>query len=73
MAIPGLRVTGNVAPDIENPVPDMVPELTVTGAVPDEVRVKPSEIAVPTGSLPKLKLLVLRDRMGVPLAPVPLK
>ena len=35
----GLSVSGNVAPEKENPVPEMDDELTVTGAVPDEVSV----------------------------------
>jgi hypothetical protein len=35
----GFSVRGKLAPEKENPVPEMVAELTVTGAVPDEVRV----------------------------------
>jgi hypothetical protein len=34
------RVNGKVAPENEYPVPDMVTVLTVTGAVPVDVRVK---------------------------------
>jgi len=36
---PGLRVRGNVAPDILKPAPVIVAELTVTAAVPEEVSV----------------------------------
>jgi hypothetical protein len=36
---PGFKVTGNVTPDIENPVPVSVAELIVTAPVPEEVNV----------------------------------
>jgi len=36
---PGLRVAGNVTPEALNPVPVAVAALTVTAAVPDEVKV----------------------------------
>ena len=33
-------MAGNTAPDIENPVPERAIELTVSGPLPEEVRVK---------------------------------
>ena len=73
MAMVGFRVTGNVAPEKLNPAPVILAALTVTGDVPVEVRVTDEVSAVPTGSLPKLRLLLLRVRTGFGLAPVPLR
>lgn len=73
MAMPGFRVTGNVAPEKLNPAPAMLAALTVTGDAPVDVRVTDSVSAVPTGSLPKLTLLVLKVRTGFALSPVPLR
>jgi hypothetical protein len=39
IAIPGLSVTGNVAPEIVYPAPDRLTVFTVTAVVPDEVSV----------------------------------
>ena len=72
MAIPGFRVIGNVTPEKLNPVPVMLAALTVTGDVPADVRVTGSASGVPTGSLPKLRLLLLKVRSGF-ATPVPLR
>lgn len=71
IAMVGFSVTGNVAPEKEKPVPVKLAALTVTGAVPVEVRVTGSVTGVPTASFPKLMVVVLRVRVG--LVPVPLK
>jgi hypothetical protein len=55
----GFKVTGNVAPDIVNPVPLSVPELTVTGAVPVEVNVTGSIDGVFKATLPNVKSVAL--------------
>ena len=75
IATPGFSVTGNVAPDTENPVPVRLAPFTVTAAVPVDVKVRFSVAAVPTGSLPKFKLVALSFNVGVPAAvpPVPLR
>lgn len=70
-AMDGFSVTGKVAPVNVNPVPEMLAPLTITGAVPDEVSVTGWLTVVPTGSLPKLTLLVLRVSCG--LVPVPVR
>ena len=64
MAMVGFRVTGNVAPEKLNPVPVMLAALMVTGDVPVEERVTDCVKAVPTGSLPKFRLLLLKVRAG---------
>ena len=69
----GFRVIGNVAPEKLNPAPAMLAALTVTADVPVEVRETGSVSAVPTGSLPKLRLLLLKVRTGSELVPVPLR
>ena len=71
IAMVGFSVTGNVAPEKEKPVPVRLAALTVTGAVPVEVRVTGSETGVPTASSPKLIAAVLRVSVG--LVPVPLR
>ena len=74
MAIFGFRVTGNVAPETEKPTPVRLAALTVTGEVPVDVSVTGKLAAVPTGSSPKLKLVVLKLSTGlVELVPVPLR
>jgi len=73
MAIFGFRVTGNVAPEKLNPVPVMLAALMVTGDVPVEERVTGCVTDVPTGSLPKLRLLLLKVRTGFAFTPVPLR
>jgi hypothetical protein len=52
----GFRVTGNVAPDIVNPVPVRAPELMVTGDVPVEVNVTGSVVGVFNVTLPNARL-----------------
>jgi hypothetical protein len=71
MAMFGFSVTGNVAPEKANPEPVMLAALTVTGDVPVELRVRGCVRAVPTGSLPKFTLLLLKVRIGS--IPVPLR
>ena len=73
MAMVGFSVTGNVAPEKLNPAPVMLAALIVTGDVPVEVRVTDCVKAVPTGSLPKLRLLLLKVRTRFALTPVPLR
>lgn len=72
-AMVGFRVTGNVAPEKLNPAPVILAALTVTGDVPVDVRVTDSVMVVPTGSLPKLRVLLLKARTGFALTPVPLR
>ena len=70
----GLNVTGKVAPEYVKPVPARVTALTVTAEVPVEVSLTGRVAAVPIGSLPKLKVVVLRASIGfVALVPVPLR
>lgn len=54
--VPGFSVTGNVAPVMVKPVPDNAAELTVTAAVPDEVRVRVCVEVVLSVTLPKARL-----------------
>jgi len=60
-----LRVSGKVAPETEKPVPVTVAALTVTAAVPDEVRVTVCVVGVLTLTLPKLRLDALRLSVGM--------
>jgi len=64
--LPGLRVSGKVAPETEKPVPLMVAELMVTAAVPVELRVSDWDVALFRFTLPKARLLVLTVNVGVP-------
>jgi len=75
MATVGFKVTGKVAPEIVNPVPVRLAELTVTADVPVELKVTYWVVAVPTGVLPKFKLVELNVSTGFPTvaAPVPLR
>ena len=57
-------MTGKVAPDSENPVPAIAPELIVNGAVPVEVIVTGSVAIEPTVTLPKLRLVELTKSWG---------
>jgi hypothetical protein len=59
-----LRVTGRSSLEIENPLPASVSALTITAAVPDEVKVSDCVVAVFTFTLPKARLEVLRLRAG---------
>ena len=72
MATVGFRVTGKVAPENENPAPVMDAPLTITGELPVELRVTGKVRGVPTGSSPKLRLVVLKVRTGF-ATPVPLR
>jgi hypothetical protein len=74
----GLRVIGKLPPTMVKPVPEVVAEFSVTGAVPIEVRVKGCVVAVLSGTLPKLRLDVLNFNCGVACGldaavPVPLR
>jgi len=71
---PGLNVTGKVPPDILKPVPATDTELTVTGTVPMDVKVRDCAVAaVFTVTLPKDKLLALRLRVGTDASSATLK
>lgn len=56
---PGFSVAGRAPETIENPVPLIESELTVTADVPVEVRVRVCVAVVPTVTLPKLMLEAL--------------
>ena len=57
---PGFNVTGKVAPEIAKPAPVTATALTVTGAVPVEVKVTGCGVAVVfTTTLPNAKLVAL--------------
>jgi hypothetical protein len=60
----GFKVSGNVAPEIEKPAPLSVAELTVTAAVPVELRVTDRVAAVFTATVPKVMLFALMLRVG---------
>jgi hypothetical protein len=60
----GFKVTGNVAPDSVKPPPVSVAELMVTGAVPVELNVTGSFIAVFTVTFPNATLVGLTDSVG---------
>jgi hypothetical protein len=61
----GFRVSGKLAPEIEKPVPEGVAELTVTAAVPVELKVRVWVVAVLTGTLPKDRLVALMFSVGI--------
>jgi hypothetical protein len=63
------RVTGNVPATRLKPVPEIEAELTVTGAVPEEVSDNDSVDEVFTDTLPKLMEPVLAESCGVPVEP----
>lgn len=56
---PGLRVAGRLPPVSVKPVPAMVAEFTLNGALPLEVSVKDCVVEVLTVMLPKFKALLL--------------
>ena len=63
---PWLRVSGKLAPDMLKPAPVSVPALIVSGAVPEEDSVTDCGVAaVFNATLPKVRLLVLRLKVGV--------
>jgi hypothetical protein len=61
----GFSVAGKLLPTIEKPVPVIVAEFTVTGAVPVDVSVSDCVVAVFTVTLPKLKLAALTANCGL--------
>ena len=65
MAWLGFRVTGKVAPATVKPTPVKAAELTVTGAVPLEVKVTDFVAGVFNATLPKARVVVLTVRVGV--------
>jgi len=68
----GFKVTGKVAPDIVKPVPANAAELTVTGAVPLEVKVTGWVEGVFTVTLPKVRVPALSVSCGLAaVVPVP--
>ena len=54
-----------MSPATENPVPEMAPEVIVTGAVPVEVTVIDLETAVPIDTFPKGSEVELNVSAGV--------
>lgn len=60
-------VSGNVAPEIVKPDPEIDAELITTEAVPVEFRVTSCEVAVLTATLPKLRLDAPRLNVGTPV------
>jgi len=61
-----VRVNGKVTPENEYPGPVIAAELTVTDAVPVELKVRDCVVAVPTATLPKDRLVELTPSVGVP-------
>jgi hypothetical protein len=73
-AMVGLRVTGNVRPEIVNPEPVMLALLTVTGALPVDVKVRTWVADDSITILPKSRLVALIVSTGFEtLTPVPLR
>ena len=71
-ACPGvLSVSGKLAPETVNPVPDGVTESTVAAPDPVEVMVKDCVEEEPTATSPKLKLEALSVTCGAVEPPVP--
>jgi hypothetical protein len=71
-AMPGFKVTGNVAPEKVNPDPVMLTEDTVTAELPVEVRVRGRDTGVLSETFPKLKRVAFKVRTG-PLILVPVR
>lgn len=63
----GFRVTGNVTPETEKPVPLTLAALTVTGAVPVEDRVTVCVAGEFCITLPKAMLVALMLSVGTPV------
>ena len=61
---PGVNVRGELIPDTVNPVPVIVAELIVTGAVPDDDKITDCVDELFTATLPKAMLLALRVSAG---------
>jgi hypothetical protein len=62
---PGGKVNGNVAPEIEKPLPLTVAALTVTASVPDDASVNGCAAAEFTATFPNDRLVVLTLNPGV--------
>lgn len=60
-----------MAPENEKPVPVRLVELTVTAVLPVEVSDTDCVAAVPTGSSPNLRLVLLKVSTGLEETPVP--
>ena len=56
---PGFNVMGKPAPEAEYPAPETVTPVTVTGAVPEDERVKVCVADALTSTLPKFSAPVL--------------
>src|SRR3984957_9270028 len=69
----GFTVTGKLPPTMVKPAPVIAAELTVTGVVPVDVRVKDCAVAVFTVTLPKSTLPAAIVNWGFAAVPVPLK
>src|SRR5205814_6588214 len=65
---PGFNVAGSVAPETEKPLPITLALLTVTGAVPVELKVKGCDTTVPMNTLPNPIELPPTAKAGVPVA-----
>jgi hypothetical protein len=63
-ACAGFSVAGRLPPTMENPAPEIVAELTVTGELPDELKVTASVVGVFTVTLPKFRLAALNVSCG---------
>jgi hypothetical protein len=68
-----LSVSGKLPPTVVKPAPVIEAALMVTGDVPDDVSVIDCVVEVLTGTLPKLRLVVLTVNCGFAATPVPLK
>jgi len=66
-------VSGSVAPEIVKPAPEMGAAVIVTALVPVDVRVRVCVAEEPTATLPKVRLVALRDSCGCDDVPVPLR
>jgi hypothetical protein len=64
---PGFNVTGNVAPDTENPVPVAVAEFTVTLPDPVELNVRDWVVGLFMVVLPNEMLVAFTDSVAVPV------
>lgn len=63
---PGFRVAGKVIPDTEKTVPVVAAELTVTGAVPEDVRVMDWVAGVFTITFPNAMVVALSVSAELP-------
>jgi hypothetical protein len=70
---PAFSVSGKLPPTVVKPAPVIEAALMVTGDVPDDVNVTDCLVEVFTGTLPKLRLVVLTVNCGFAATPVPLK